>query len=235
MAASKLLFERGPVQPAYSGWTLHNDYLDTRGGLRVYAADANGNVVPNTAGTVTVAIGTNPGGGTLSGTLTVPFNASGVAPFADLSIDKPGTGYTLSFTSSGLTTVVSPTFNILSAARVNNVLLSGTISAAGLGTAVGPYRFRGGATVKGVAVSATSTQAADAVQIYVTEPGVALSTASGEKLVLASGTAMGIDTCPFYHTLDSDELGGMCDIYVAGTTVTGVVTVNIRRMENPRS
>ena len=43
---------------------------------------------------VTLAIGTNPGSGTLSGTVTVAA-VNGVATFSNLSINKAGTGYTL--------------------------------------------------------------------------------------------------------------------------------------------
>jgi hypothetical protein len=51
---------------------------------------------------VTVAIGSNPGAGLLSGTVTL--NASGgVASFSNLSIDRPGIGYTLTATSPGIT------------------------------------------------------------------------------------------------------------------------------------
>jgi hypothetical protein len=62
--------------------------------VKVGALDPSGH--PFTAGTeaVTLTLGNNPGGGTLSGTLTVqPVN--GVATFSDLSIDKAGTGSTL--------------------------------------------------------------------------------------------------------------------------------------------
>jgi trimeric autotransporter adhesin len=73
--------------------------------------DASGNTVTSSNATITVAITTNPGGGTLSGTLSV--NASsGVATFADLSINKSGTGYKLTMTSPGLTSAVSATFNV---------------------------------------------------------------------------------------------------------------------------
>src|SRR5262249_36954636 len=44
---------------------------------------------------VAMAIGTNPAGGILSGTTPKVTTAGGVATFADLSIDKAGTGYTL--------------------------------------------------------------------------------------------------------------------------------------------
>ena len=66
---------------------------------------------PTFFGPVTIALGANPGGGTLSGTLTV--NAVfGVATFDDLSINRAGTGYTLVATAGGLTEVTSNTFNI---------------------------------------------------------------------------------------------------------------------------
>ncbi|MCO5171198.1 MAG: YCF48-related protein [Planctomycetes bacterium] len=62
-------------------------------------------------GQVTVALASNPGGATLSGTLTVPAVA-GVATFADLSLERPGAGYTLTATSSGATAVTTAGFDI---------------------------------------------------------------------------------------------------------------------------
>lgn len=77
----------------------------------VRVLDKSGKVVSSATNTITLAIGTNPGGGTLSGTLTVNANA-GVASFSTLSIDKIGAGYTLTATSSGLTSATSAAFNI---------------------------------------------------------------------------------------------------------------------------
>ena len=76
-----------------------------------------GAVIPpwlgNKSRAVTVAIGTNPSGGTLSGTKTV--NAvAGVATFSGLSIDNIGTGYTLVASASGLTSGTSTAFDITS-------------------------------------------------------------------------------------------------------------------------
>jgi hypothetical protein len=72
--------------------------------------------VTASAASVTIAIGTNPGGGTLSGTTTVAAVA-GIATFAtSFSIDAPGTGYTLQATSAGLTAATSNAFNITSGA-----------------------------------------------------------------------------------------------------------------------
>jgi hypothetical protein len=83
----------------------------------VRALDAFGNVNTAFAGPVTVAISTNPGGGTLSGTATV--NAvGGTASFTGLSIDKSGTGYRFEATSGALTPDVSNAFSILGGAPV---------------------------------------------------------------------------------------------------------------------
>ena len=79
--------------------------------VQVSALDASGTVVTSFAGAITVAIGTNPAAGTLSGTLTVNA-ANGVATFSDLSINNAGSGYILQATSSGLTSATSATFNI---------------------------------------------------------------------------------------------------------------------------
>ena len=58
---------------------------------------------------MTLAIGTNPGGGTLSGTTTVAA-VNGVATFSNLSINKVGTGYTLTASDGSLTAATSSSF-----------------------------------------------------------------------------------------------------------------------------
>ena len=79
--------------------------------IQVAAEDSTGAVVPTYTGAITVAIGANPAGGTLSGT-RVAAAASGIASFSSLSIDKAGTGYTLTASASGLTGATSTTFEI---------------------------------------------------------------------------------------------------------------------------
>jgi len=79
--------------------------------------DAGGNTVIGTAQNITLAIQNNPGGGNLGGTTTVAVNAgTGVATFTNISIDKIGTGYTLTATGSTVSTspgvVVSGAFNV---------------------------------------------------------------------------------------------------------------------------
>lgn len=79
--------------------------------VEVAIQDVLGSLIGDATNAVTLAIGVNPSGGTLSGTTTV--NAvGGVASFGDLSIDKAGTGYTLGATSGSLTSAVSAGFDI---------------------------------------------------------------------------------------------------------------------------
>jgi uncharacterized repeat protein (TIGR01451 family) len=81
--------------------------------VSVQVQDAAGNPVHSTAA-VTLSILTNPGGATLGGTNPVSaVNSTGVATFNDLSLDKAGTGYTLSATSSGLTAATSTAFYVI--------------------------------------------------------------------------------------------------------------------------
>jgi hypothetical protein len=81
--------------------------------ITVQVKDAYGNVITTDITTsVTIAIGTNPSGGVISGT-TNRTAASGVATFNDISINLPGTGYTLTVSSIPfLTVATSNAFNM---------------------------------------------------------------------------------------------------------------------------
>ncbi|MEO8201940.1 MAG: Ig-like domain-containing protein [Gemmatimonadota bacterium] len=79
--------------------------------VTVLVQDASGNTVAGANNSITIALAANSGGSILAGTLTV--NAvNGVATFADLSLDKVGTGYTLAATATGLTGATSNAFNV---------------------------------------------------------------------------------------------------------------------------
>ena len=92
--------------------------------VQVAAQDVFGNLYPSFTGTVTVALGANPGGATLSGTTAVAAVA-GVATFSGLSLDKSGAGYTLVASASGLTSATSAGFPITAAAPATLALASG--------------------------------------------------------------------------------------------------------------
>src|SRR5206468_3434155 len=100
--------------------------------VQITAQDGNGNTATGFTGNITVAIGTNPSSGTLSGTKTVAAVA-GVASFSGLSIDKAGTGYTLTATGAGSAT--SAAFTITPA------------TATALGVSVEPTNTVAGATI----------------------------------------------------------------------------------------
>lgn len=83
--------------------------------VQVELLDALGNRVTGSNAPVTISIGNNPGGATLGGTVTV--NAqSGLATFADLTLNRPGSGYTLSAGASGAPAVASSAFNVATGA-----------------------------------------------------------------------------------------------------------------------
>src|SRR5881396_1456454 len=88
--------------------------------VQVAVQDAQGNTVTTATTSITVAIGTNPASGTLAGTTTVAA-VNGVATFANLSINNPGTGYTLIASATGLTSATSTAFNISAGAAAKLV------------------------------------------------------------------------------------------------------------------
>ncbi len=106
-AASRLAFTVQP-SPSFLGAAIAP-------AVEVTARDAFGNTTPAFTGSVTIAIGTNPSSGVLTGTLS--HNAvAGVATFNDLQIDQPGIGYTLAAAAGGVTAATSAAFDMLSAA-----------------------------------------------------------------------------------------------------------------------
>jgi VCBS repeat-containing protein len=115
----------GPVKLAFTQVPVN-----TRAGatitpsVKVAIQDGNGNTVTSAQNQITLAIGTNPGSGTLSGTVTAAA-VNGVATFADLSIDKAGSGYTLAASAGGLTGATSPAFDILTGSANRLVFITG--------------------------------------------------------------------------------------------------------------
>jgi hypothetical protein len=79
--------------------------------VAVTVQDTLGATLTGFTGPVRIGIGTNPVGGTLSGTTTVAAVA-GVAMFSDLTIDKAGSGYALVATSDSALPAMSATFDV---------------------------------------------------------------------------------------------------------------------------
>jgi hypothetical protein len=94
--------------------------------ITVRVLDGNGDPISSSTVAVTLSIGTNPGGGTLSGTTTV--NAiGGSASFPGISIDKAGLSYTLAASTfaTAIDPAISNSFNI---ANVGKRCPAGTCS-----------------------------------------------------------------------------------------------------------
>jgi hypothetical protein len=88
--------------------------------VTVRVLDQYGNLVSSdTTDVVTVALGSNPGGGALSGTTSATV-VGGVATFNNLSINNVGTGYTLTASSGSLTGATSASFNVSNASVIES-------------------------------------------------------------------------------------------------------------------
>jgi len=128
-AANKILFTAQPGSST-AGVALS-------GSPSVVVQDSLGNTVTSYSAAISVAIGTNPAGGTLSGTIS-KIASGGVASFNDLSIDKAGTGYTLTASSSGLISATSSAFDISATAASKLVFITQPTSAIAGSTIGGP-------------------------------------------------------------------------------------------------
>jgi uncharacterized repeat protein (TIGR01451 family) len=178
--------------------------------VQVTIQDSFGNTASSSSASITVAIGSNPGGGTLSGTLTV--FAMPTATFSDLSIDKSGIGYTLTASASGLTGATSASFNITAG------------SASKLGFIVQPSNTNGGATISPAVQVAvqdtfgnTVTTATNSVTLAIgTNPSG--GTLSGTTSVTASA---GIAS---FSTLSIDKAGTGYTLTAAASGLTGTTS-----------
>jgi plastocyanin len=107
--------------------------------IQVSVQDASANVVAGAGNAITVSLGSNSGGASLSGTTTA--NAvSGVANFPDLAISKAGTSYTLIASAGGLTSATSAPFDVQFAHGVATTIekVPGAGETATVGTSVDP-------------------------------------------------------------------------------------------------
>jgi hypothetical protein len=153
--------------------------------VTVQVQDASGNVVQNSSAPVTMTIGTNPGGGTLGGTTTV--NAvNGVATFSTLSINKTGTGYTLSAASSGLSGATSSTFNITPGTATQLVFTTQPSSSANAGT---PFATQPTITVEDANSNTVTGNAASITLAIGTNPSGGTLTCTTNPLGATNGVA----------------------------------------------
>lgn len=100
-AASRLLITQQPTSVVVNiAFTLVAEIVD-----------AYGNVVTSANNSVTIALGNNPTGAKLGGTLTATAK-NGIVTFSGLKLSKVGTGYTILISSNGLTGTTSGPINV---------------------------------------------------------------------------------------------------------------------------
>ncbi|HXV91050.1 MAG TPA: Ig-like domain-containing protein, partial [Gemmatimonadales bacterium] len=180
--------------------------------LQVTARDAFGNTATGFTAAVTIAIGTNPSGGTLSGTATVDA-VSGVAIFGALSIDASGTGYTLTAAATGLGGATSAPFSITAAsvsASLSTVVATPPTITASNGSSASTVTVTArdpfGNPVGGVTVVLAASGSGNTV----TQPGP--TNASGVATGTVSSTVVGVKTI-------SATVGGVAVSQTASVTV----------------
>ncbi len=168
----------------------------------VAVRDAFGNAVASSNTTIEVAIGANPGNGILKGT-AMKGATQGIASFGDLTIDQPGTGYTLTASATGLTGATSAMFNV----SAGTGAISGRITRANGGTGVAGASVHalldglskgaamsnpdGTYAIAGLAPGVYSVRASASGHQPVTREGVTVSAGGGTTLNFSLAAALG--------------------------------------------
>jgi streptogramin lyase len=124
-------------------------------GFGVVIEDKFGNLATTYNSNVTVSLGTNPGGSTLGGTLTVAAS-SGIAKFSGLTLNELGNGYTLHVAGTGVSTATTNAFNVVPVVYSTGADLGFQSPYVGVGTTAfeydptgSPWTFTGSAGVAG--------------------------------------------------------------------------------------
>jgi hypothetical protein len=172
---------------------------------------------------VTVAIGTNPSSGTLSGTATATTNTSGVATFSGLSINKAGVGYTLLATSSGLTSTTSVAFTVIAGSATKFVLTPGSLSGPASATAnIGSFTVQ---EQDAAGNPALAPAGGTAVTLSSTSTGVKVFGASGATSGSAVTIPANLSSTTFYY---GDTAAGTPTITASGTLTSATQTVTVQ-------
>lgn len=173
--------------------------------IRVAVQDASGNTVTSSIATVTLAIGTNPSGGTLGGTTSVAA-VSGVATFSNVSLNNAGTGYTLTAASTGLTSATSSTFNVQAQITTPVITPDGGSYSGGVWVQIATATT--GTTIRYTTDGSTPTAssptysapfqrtATTTVRAYATRSGFTDSAVATATITITGTTAYGMDYRP---------------------------------------
>jgi len=181
--------------------------------VRVTARDASGNQVTSYTGTIPVALGANPGGGTLSGTTSVAA-VNGVATFSTLSINNPGSGYTLVANATGLTGTTSATFNITAPPPPPATNLAFTTQ---------PASTQAGQTMATVRVTARDASG-NPVTGYTGTITVALGANPGGGTLSGTKSVAAVNGVASFSTLSINNAGSGYTLVASATGLTGATS-----------
>lgn len=202
-AATKLVFT---VQPTS---TVAGTAITP--GVQVAVEDSLGNTATTATPSITVAIGSNPAGGILSGTTSV-VAASGVATFSALKINAAGVAYTLTASAAGLTVGTSAAFNVTPGSPAKLVFLVGPNSAA-VGAAIAPAVRVAVEDSLGNAVTSASTPIT-----------VALAANPGNGTLSGATTIPAVSGIATFSGLSVDSLGIGYTLGASATGLTGATS-----------
>jgi len=171
--------------------------------VAVAVQDAAGNTITSANNSITLAIGANPGSGSLSGTTTVGA-VNGVATFADLSINSMSTGYTLTATAPNLTGATSTAFNVTPGPATRLVFT------------VQPVTTSLGATITPAVAVTVQDLAGNTVTTATNSITVAIGTNAGSGTLLGTTTVLAVNGVATFSNLSINNAG-------AGYTLTATV------------
>ena len=183
-------------------------------GLTVTAEDGSGNVLTSFNGTVTVALGNNPGGGTLGGTLTTTA-VNGVATFSGLTLTMAGSGYTL-VTSSGLYAEgITSVFEVTPASATQLVITQQPPSSVKAGTAF-------------ALVAAIEDSYGNIVTTANNEVSVAIASNPGGATLGGTTTVQAVNGIVTFSNLSLNKKGKGYTLKLTSSGLTGATTSAIQ-------
>ena len=179
--------------------------------VTVQALDGKGNVATAFTGNVAVAIGTNAGGGTLSGTASSAA-VSGVATFANLSINKSGTGYTLTAASAPLTGATSAAFDIIAGAATQ------------LAFTVPPVNTAAGAAIAPAVKVAAQDALGNTDLTYTANVTLAIGNNAGAGTLTGGGPVAAVAGVATFAAASIDKVGTGYTLTTASGALTGATS-----------
>ncbi|HYI00011.1 S8 family serine peptidase, partial [Hyalangium sp.] len=178
--------------------------------VKVGLVDQFGNAVTTGANSVTLALGNNPGNGTLGGSTTATMTA-GVATFSNLSLNKTGIGYTLVTTSTGLTDATSSAFKITPGAAAKLTILTQPGNSAA-GAAITP------------AVQVAILDALDNTTTSTANVTVSLATNPAGGALLGTVTVAAVSGVATFNNLNIAKAGTGYELGASAPGLTGTTT-----------